>query len=210
MTDRRSFYEILEVEPLASQDQIKAAFRRLARQRHPDRFQGATRAQAEKDFQAITEAYNVLNDPTQRARYDQTLASKFSQHLSNPRDIARALLAKAVGLAKAGQAAEANEYFAQAVAHDSESAKAHHLYGMFLSRQVGGLEEGLRHLDQAVRLEPNDVKILLDASKAFARAKMLARATRFAQQAAQLSPEDPAIEAWLAQLAQGAGGGGSA
>jgi curved DNA-binding protein CbpA len=206
MTDRRGFYEILGVEPLASQDQIRSAFRRLARERHPDRFKGPARERAEKDFQAITEAYNVLNDPTQRARYDQSLSSKTSQ-LSNPRDLARALLAKAAGLVKTGQAAEANEYFAQAIAHDSESAKAHHMYGVFLSRQVGGLEEGLRHLDQAVRLEPNDVKILLDASKAFARARMFARATRFAQQAAQLAPGDPAIEAWLQQLATGSSGG---
>jgi len=209
MTERQSFYEILGVETLASQDQIRAAFRRLARARHPDRFQGAARANAEREFQAITEAYNVLNDPTQRARYDSTLASKTAQQLSNPREVARALLGRAVGLVKMGQAAEANEYFAQAIAHDPENAKAHHLYGVFLSRQVGGLEEGLRHLDQAVRLEPNDVKILIDASKAFARAKMLARATRFAQQAAQLSPEDPAIESWLDELTKGSGGGGS-
>jgi tetratricopeptide (TPR) repeat protein len=205
--ERRSFYEILGVEPLASQDQIKSAFRRLARERHPDRFRGPARAQAETDFQAITEAYNVLNDPTQRARYDQTISSKTTQQLSNPRDVARALLGKAMGLVKTGQAAEANEYFAQAIAHDPESAKAHHLYGVFLSRQVGGLEEGLRHLDQAVKLEPNDVKILLDASKAFARARMFARATRFAQQASQLAPGDPAIEKWMEQLASGAEGG---
>jgi curved DNA-binding protein CbpA len=209
MTERRSYYEILGVEPLASQDQIKLAFRRLARERHPDRFRGAARAQAETDFQAITEAYNVLNDPTQRTRYDKTISSKTTQQLSNPREVARALLGKAMGLVKTGQAAEANEYFAQAIAHDPESAKGHHLYGVFLSRQVGGLEEGLRHLDQAVRLEPNDVKILLDASKAFARARMFARATRFAQQAAQLSPGDPAVEKWMEQLASGAEGGGA-
>jgi curved DNA-binding protein CbpA len=209
MTERRSYYEILGVEPLASQDQIKLAFRRLARERHPDRFRGAARAQAETDFQTITEAYNVLNDPTQRTRYDKTISSKTTQQLSNPREVARALLGKAMGLVKTGQAAEANEYFAQAIAHDPESAKAHHLYGVFLSKQVGGLEEGLRHLDQAVRLEPNDVKILLDASKAFARARMFARATRFAQQAAQLSPGDPAVEKWMEQLASGAEGGGA-
>jgi DnaJ-class molecular chaperone len=209
MTERQSFYEILEVDPVATQEQIKAAFRRLARARHPDRFKGEARANAEKEFQALTEAYNVLNDPAQRARYDQTLASKQAQQLSTPREVARALLGKAVGLVKMGQAAEANEYFAQSIAHDPESAKAHHLYGVFLTRQVGGLEEGLRHLDQAVRLEPNDVKMLIDASKAFARAKMLARATRFAQQAAQLSPGDPAIETWLNKLTTEGGGGGS-
>ncbi len=209
MTDRRSFYEVLEVDSRASEQEIRAAFRRLARSRHPDRFQGPARLTAEKEFQAITEAYNVLSDPDQRSRYDQTLGRP-SAHLSNPRDIARALLAKAVNLANSGDVAEANNLFAQAIAHDPDSAKAHHIYGVFLSKQVGGMEEGLRHLDQAVRLAPAEVKILIDASKAFARAKMLARATRFAQQAAQLAPDDPAITLWLQQLTVAAGSGGAA
>lgn len=207
MTDRRSFYEILEVDPRASEHDIRNAFRRLARLRHPDRFQGQARQAAEKEFQAITEAYNVLSDSDQRSRYDQTLG-KTTQQLSSPREIARALLGKAVNLANAGDVAEANNCFAQAVAHDPDNPKVHHLYGVFLSKQVGGMEEGLRHLDQAVRLAPADVKVLIDASKAFARAKMFARATRFAQQAAQLVPDDPAITLWLQQLNTGAGGGG--
>ncbi len=207
MADRRTFYEILEVEPLASDDSIRAAFRRLARERHPDHFRGPERATAEREFQAITEAYNVLSDPSQRARYDQGLsATRTAQQRSSPKDVAKALLAKAVGLANAGQALEAREYFAQAVAHDPESPRAQHLYGMFLARQAGGLEEALRHVDQAVKLEPNDVKILMDASKLFARAKMVARATRFAQQAAQLSPGDPEVEEWLAQVRKGVEG----
>ncbi len=211
MTDRRTFYEILEVEPLASSDQIRAAFRRLARERHPDRFQGAARAAAELEFQAITEAYNVLSDPDQRGRYDQSEAASLrkTQQLTNPRAVARALRAKAAGLANAGQAGEAREYFAQAVAHDPENAKAHHLYGLFLSKQAGGIEEALRQIDQAVKLEQNDVRILLDASKLFARAKMFARATRFAQQALQLSPGDPAVEAWLEQLRSSMAAGGN-
>ena len=151
---------------------------------------------------------DLLSDAAQRARYDQTLASNRSAQRANPKEVAKALLAKAVGLANAGDGHEARNYFAQAVAHDPESHRAHHLFGMFLARQAGGLEEALRHLDQAVKLEPNDSRILMDASKLFARAKMLARATRFAQQAAQLSPGDPEIEAWLAQLRKGTDGGG--
>ncbi len=210
MSEQRTFYEVLEVEFLASDDQIRAAFRRLARERHPDRFQGTARADAEKEFQAITEAYNVLSDPKQRARYDQAFSTtRAAQPRSTPREVARALLAKAVGLANAGQAVDAKEYFVQAVAHDPENAKAHHLFGVFVAKQAGGLEEALRQLDQAVKLEPNDVKILMDASKVFARAKMVARAARFAQQAAQLSPGDPEIEAWLDQVRKSVGGGGN-
>ena len=176
----------------------------------PDRFQGLDRAVAEREFQAITEAYNVLSDSNQRGRYDQTLTSnKQTQQRANPKEVAKALLAKAVGLANAGQALEAREYFAQAVAHDPDSPRAHHLFGMFLSRQAGGLEEALRHLDLAVKLEPNDTKVLMDASKLFARGKMLARATRFAQQAALLSPGDPDIETWLDQVRKAAEGAGN-
>ena len=212
MNQRRTYYEVLEVEPLASSDQIRTAFRRLARERHPDHFQGSARSAAELEFQAITEAYNVLSDAAERGRYDQSLAAaaKQAQQLVNPREVARALLGKAAGLANAGQAGEAREYFAQAVAHDPDNAKGHHLYALFLAKQAGGLDEALRQIGHATRLEQNDPRILLDASRMFARAKMFARAMRFAQQALQVMPGDPAAEKWLEQLNGMMEGGGNA
>lgn len=200
MPSQRTLYEVLGLTQQASTDQVKAAFRRLARERHPDRFQGQARAAAELAFQEITEAYNVLADAAQRRRYDQQLASDTKEQLTDPREIARALLGKAINLAKAGQAGEAEECFLQAVAHDQQSAKAHYLLGMFLAQQPNRLDEALRHLDQAVKLDSTNVKLLLDASRLFARGQMLARAARLAQNAAQLSPGDPAVETWLAQL----------
>jgi len=199
MTNQRSFYDVLEVGREASQEEIRGAFRRLARERHPDLFHGVARERAEHDFQAITEAYNVLSDPQRRSRYDQSFVGSTPQPLVSPREVARALLAKAVAAANAGEAVQAAELFAQSVAHDGSSPKAHHLYGMFLA-QIGRVDDGLRQLDQAVRLEPNDVRIVLDASRLFARARMFARATRLAQMAAQLSPDDPAVESWLGEL----------
>jgi curved DNA-binding protein CbpA len=210
VTAQRSFYDVLEVGREASLDEIRGAFRRLARERHPDRFQGPVRESAERAFQEITEAYNVLSDPDRRARYDQSLAGSVVHTAKNPREIARALLAKAVAAAKAGQLDEAVECFTQALAHDSNSAKAHYLYGTFLG-QVGRVDEALRQLDQAVKLEPNDVRYLVDASKMFARAKMVARAARLAQMASTLSPDDPSVITWLQELQAGSGrdGGGT-
>jgi molecular chaperone DnaJ len=64
----RDYYEILGVGRNASNDEIKASFRKLARQYHPDvnKEDGA-----EEKFKEINEAYGVLSDPEKRARYDR-------------------------------------------------------------------------------------------------------------------------------------------
>jgi curved DNA-binding protein CbpA len=201
MAGQRTYYEILGLDPQASAEDVRAAFRRLARERHPDRFDPADRAVAEREFQAFAEAYNVLSDPDRRARYDQGLTTNLTRtNLANPRDVARALVAKAVGLMKLGEHAQAGELLAQAVAHDPQNARARHLFGLFLAQHGGRLDEGLRHLDQATKLDPVNIRLLLDASRLFAMARMFARAMRYAQSAAELSPGDPAVESWLRQL----------
>ncbi len=200
MAGQRTYYEILGLDPQGSADEVRAAFRRLAKERHPDTYDPSGRAAAEREFQAITEAYNVLADPERRARYDQGLASLSRPNPANPRDVARALVAKAVGLMKLGEHAQAGELLSQAVAHDPQNARARHLYGLFLAQYGGRLDEGLRHLDQATKLDPINIRLLLDASRLFAMARMFARAMRYAQSAAELSPGDPAVELWLRQL----------
>src|SRR5512143_3759295 len=64
----RDYYEILGVPRTASLDEIKTAFRKLARLYHPD---VSKEADAEERFKEINEAYGVLSDPQKRARYDQ-------------------------------------------------------------------------------------------------------------------------------------------
>jgi DnaJ-class molecular chaperone len=61
----KDYYKILGVPENASQEEIKKAYRKLAHQYHPDRKGGS-----EEKFKEINEAYQVLSDPQQRARYD--------------------------------------------------------------------------------------------------------------------------------------------
>lgn len=66
--DYKDYYEIMGVPRDATQDDIKKAYRKLARQYHPD---VSDKPDAEQLFKDLGEAYNVLKDPEKRAAYDQ-------------------------------------------------------------------------------------------------------------------------------------------
>jgi molecular chaperone DnaJ len=65
----QDYYELLGVQRGADDAAIKAAYRRLAKECHPDRHNGC--AQQEARFKAVSEAYDVLKDPQKRAAYDR-------------------------------------------------------------------------------------------------------------------------------------------
>jgi molecular chaperone DnaJ len=67
---KRDYYEVLGVSKTASPDEVKQAYRRLARQHHPDVAKENPKA-AEEKFKEISEAYEVLADEEKRRRYDQ-------------------------------------------------------------------------------------------------------------------------------------------
>ncbi len=77
----QDYYEVLGVPRGAGPDEIKKAYRKLAMEWHPDRHQGASRAEAEKKFRLINEAKEVLTDPEKRAKYD-----KFGEHWQHGQD----------------------------------------------------------------------------------------------------------------------------
>ena len=66
---KMDYYEVLQVERTANDAELKAAYRKLAMQHHPDR--NPNNPDAEEKFKACSEAYQVLSDPDKRAAYDR-------------------------------------------------------------------------------------------------------------------------------------------
>lgn len=69
MADKRDYYEVLGISKNASEDEIKKAYRSLAKKYHPDMNPGD--AEAEARFKEVNEAYAVLSDSDKRAKYDR-------------------------------------------------------------------------------------------------------------------------------------------
>jgi predicted Zn-dependent protease with MMP-like domain len=83
---QRDYYGILGIAPTATEDELRHAYRRLAKMWHPDRFRTAPatlRDQAERRMRLLTEAHAALADPLKRAEYDR---SRHLNHATNGRD----------------------------------------------------------------------------------------------------------------------------
>ena len=69
MAEKRDYYEVLGVDKSATDQDLKRAYRKLAKKYHPDANPG--NKEAEEKFKEASEAYAVLSDKEKRAQYDQ-------------------------------------------------------------------------------------------------------------------------------------------
>ena len=69
MAEKRDYYEVLGLQKGATDEEIKKAYRKLAKQYHPDL--NPDNPEAEAKFKEVNEANDVLSDPQKRAKYDQ-------------------------------------------------------------------------------------------------------------------------------------------
>ncbi len=198
---KTTYYDTLGVERGAPEEDIRKAFRRLVRERHPDRLEGEARERAEREFQVITEAFNVLTRPDQRERYDKEIAQGVSSVGGrDPQEIGKLLAAKGAQAAKEGRSAEAISYLRQALDHDEKQARAHYFLGLTLSKIPGKGREGLRHLEKATLLEPTNTTMKAETAAAFLAVGMKSRAERMASEVLGLDPTNSKALAVIEQI----------
>ena len=205
MAHRITLYDTLGVESDASEQDIRAAFRRLSLKNHPDRFRGGDREAAEERFQAITEAFNVLSRPESRENYDTELSMKpggaaGGEGKLDAKEIARRLAAKGAEAYRGGSLQEGIEHLQLAIDHDDNADRAHYFMGFVLCQVPGRERDALRHLERAVALDPHNATYKGQAAVAAMGVGMNSRAERLAQDALALDPTNKKALAVLAKL----------
>lgn len=195
----KDFYAVLGVPRDANEKAIKQRFRALARERHPDFFQGEAKLAAEADFQNITEAFNVLTDPVRRRQVDLALARpREARH--DPADLTRVYLNRGIRAYKQNNFIEAANNFDRATQSDPHSAQAWHHLALTCLKKDHWLPRAQQAIERACELEPTKVSYFKLAGRIFAQTKMTSKARQYYNQALKLDGRDPAIRKALQQL----------
>ena len=198
-----NYYEVLGVERSASEQEIRDRFRKLARESHPDRYKGADKAEAERRFQTLTEAVNVLTNQQKRKAHDSELSPTSKSGPVDMSQIAKAYIAKGVKAYKENDFVGAYEQFDMAVKHNDQDAKAHHYLAMAASRIPSRLRQAVQAAEAAAQRDTMNPTYLKDAGLLCKRAGLNAKAERYLEEAAKWDRDNAEIQMALAELKQG-------
>ena len=198
-----NYYEVLGVQKSASEQEIRDRFRRLVRDSHPDRYVGNDKADAERKFQALTEALNVLTNPTRRKQHDAELSAGISRNSADFGQVAKVYMAKGVKAFKEGDIRTAYENFDMAVKHNPNDGKSFHYLALAASRIPSYARQSVQAIESAVHLEPHNSVYLKDAGMICKTVGLNAKAERYLNEALKWDPTSPEIQNALADLQKG-------
>jgi curved DNA-binding protein CbpA len=194
-------YELLGVAPSATAVEIRHAYARLARERHPDRFTDPTEKQrAQRALQDITTAFNALVNPKSRQEYD---ASRHRPQPRTPEDIARDAFERAQPLLEGGPLDEVVTLLRTAVHHAPDQAAYHAALGRTLARVPHAAREAVQVLEKATQLAPRSASAFADLAAVLARQGLRLRAQKAMETALRLAPHDARLARLAAELGLG-------
>lgn len=203
-------FNVLEVPPEASPEDIKAAYHRLAKRWHPDRFTGDEKVEAETRFRQLAEAFSILKDPEKRQNLLQQLPkaqpagpreSELAQERT-PEDWA----AMAKAAFEEGKVDQARALIHYAIRLDSGKPGYHSLLASILEREGGDLRAVVKALETTVKLAPRDVESHIRLANHFHTLGMTARSQRHLEIAREISPNHPKLRAAASKRAKEAAG----
>lgn len=201
---RPNYYETLGVERTATEEEIRDRFRKLAREQHPDRYRGPNKADAERRFQALTEAVNVLTNPVRRKQHDAELQS-FAKPATDLVQVAKVYVSKGIKAYKDGDFTAARENFDMAVKHNPDDSKAFHYLALASARNPATMRQAVQAIETAVQKEPLNPVYIKDAGLILKRVGLHAKAERYLEEALKWDAENAEVRAALAELRQSRG-----
>jgi tetratricopeptide (TPR) repeat protein len=191
-------FKVLEVPPDASPEDIKAAYHRLAKRWHPDRYTGEEKVEAEAKFRELAEAFSTLKDSTKRLALQQPVPTSPVAAVAPEFESARerthedwASMAKTAF--DEGNVAQARALIHYAIRMDSEKPQYQTLLASILEQEGGDVRAVVKALETAVRLAPRDVESHIRLALHFQTLGMAARAQRHLQLAQEISPNHPKL-----------------
>jgi len=199
-----NYYELLGIPRSASDQDIRDRFRLLARQAHPDRYpEGPERSEAERVFQIMTEAVNVLTNETRRKAHDFDLDKGSGTGTHDPQAIAKAYLAKGVKAYKEGDFPEAVMLFDMSVQHWNKDPKALHYLAMACQRVPEKVRKGVDAIEAALKIDGMNGSFHREAAKLYMMVGLAAKAERHLDEALKWMPDDAETRRLMAEIRPG-------
>lgn len=196
-----NFYEILGLTPSASSAEVRQAYLRLAKERHPDRFADPAEKQKAQDFfKTLTEAFNTLGNDRSRQAYD---AEQARPKLTAPAEIAQDAYARGLENFEAKDFFEAVNLLRTAVNHVPDDPRYHAGLAKALAQNPRWVREAIEEMEQAVRLAPRNGGYQAQLALLLLGQGLKLRARKAAEAALQLSPNDAAVQKVAAQCEVG-------
>ncbi|HJU84280.1 MAG TPA: DnaJ domain-containing protein [Holophagaceae bacterium] len=187
-------YELLEIPADASAEMVKAAYLRLAKQWHPDRYTGEEKLKAEERFRAINEAFNLLKDPARRPQVPAPATAAASPKPAPtptgppPQErTAEDWFKEAQEMLSQGNRDRALALVQYAIRMEGNRAAFYGLQAQLL--EAGGDIRGAsRSLEAGLRQNSRDVDAMLHLADLYEQQGMKARAQGLTEQARKLQP----------------------
>lgn len=192
------YYKILGVAKTATPDEIKKGYLKLARDNHPDRFRDPEeRAEADRRFQLITEAYNQLRDERLRREYDRTLDRK----VRPPEEEARLYFKNGELREQSKEYDNALKLYYEAMRLQPDNLEYILAAGRVLAMDKGKQRQLAELLEGTIQKHPDAPEPHIELGNLYMRSGMFLRAKRVYENALKLMPHHPELKRKAAEAA---------
>lgn len=191
------YYKILGVGKTASTAEIKKAYLQLARDNHPDRFKDpAERADADRRFQQITEAFNNLRDEKSREEYDRSL----KKETKSPEEEARFYFKNAELREQAKEYDSALKFYYEAMRIQPKNIDYILAAGRLMAKDKNKQRQAADLFTRAMEVDPASPDPHLELGALYSRTGMLVRARRVYENALKQMPDHPELKRRYSQV----------